>query len=385
MFLLFFPRFHRPSQEQAGNGVGSKLHQPTFHLREVLAGGHDVIHKKDIASLKIDGMENKVGELIEAVSTFHLLTVFPYPCGTEAIGDFQAMRKEAAKPGETGGVALTGGCRDGDKHGIGRLFLVERHTGDAEGEDFGDESRLLSFLEAEDQIAGLAVFHGNALAARGVIVMDVEAQCAVDAHLALETGVVGEEPAHEIAVEGEAEDVAPKGERGLILHAIDLAVDALLVGQTDADAQAVIESVLRYDVPVEGLAYPHDVALPAAQEIKRVVGLLDYQELAGHLGEDEVVANLGFGYFIEGNGYVEVFYHLWGFFCPKIRVWRIQNEPCPVYFTDKPRFCGISVFRFRYSPSIGSVPPSPFSLLPSSPPVRSGFASKASLHRDVLS
>ena len=56
MFLLFFPRFHRPSQEQAGNGVGSKLHQPTFHL-----------------------------------------TVFPYPCGTEAVSDFQAMRKEAAK------------------------------------------------------------------------------------------------------------------------------------------------------------------------------------------------------------------------------------------------------------------------------------------------
>ena len=55
MFLLFFPRFHRPSQEQAGNGVGSKLHQPTFHL----------------------------------------LTVFPYPCGTEAVSDFQAMRKEA--------------------------------------------------------------------------------------------------------------------------------------------------------------------------------------------------------------------------------------------------------------------------------------------------
>ena len=53
MFLLFFPRFHRPSQEQAGNGVGSKLHQPTFH--------------------------------------------FPYPCGTEAVSDFQAMRKEAAK------------------------------------------------------------------------------------------------------------------------------------------------------------------------------------------------------------------------------------------------------------------------------------------------
>ena len=147
MFLLFFPRFHRPSQEQAGNGVGSKLHQPALHLREVLAGGHDVIHKKDIASLKIDGVENEVGELVEAVSAFHLLTVFPYPCGTEAVGDFQAPRKEAAKPGETGGVALTGSRRDGDKHGIGRLFLVERHTGDAEGEDFGDESRLLPFLD----------------------------------------------------------------------------------------------------------------------------------------------------------------------------------------------------------------------------------------------
>ena len=97
MFLLFFPRFHRPSQEQAGNGIGSKLHQPALHLREVLAGGHDVIHKKDIASLKIDGVENKVGELVEAVSAFHLLTVFPYPCGTEAVSDFQAMRKEAAK------------------------------------------------------------------------------------------------------------------------------------------------------------------------------------------------------------------------------------------------------------------------------------------------
>lgn len=264
MFLLFFPRFHRPSQEQAGNGVGSKLHQPTFHLREVLASGHDVIHKKDIASLKIDGMENKVGELIEAVSTFHLLTVFPYPCGTEAIGDFQAMRKEAAKPGETGGVALTGSRRDGDKHGIGRLFLVERHTGDAKGEDFGDEGCLLSFFEAENQVAGLAVFHSDAFAASGVIIVNVEAQCAVDAHLALETGVVGEEPAHEIAVEGEAEDVAPKGERGLVLHAIDLAVDAFLVSQPDADAQAVVESVLRHDVPVEGLAYPHDVALPAA-------------------------------------------------------------------------------------------------------------------------
>lgn len=164
---------------------------------------------------------------------------------------------------------------------------------------------------------------------------------AVDAHLALETGIVGEEPAHEIAVEGETKDVAPKGERGFILHAIDLAVDAFLISQTDADVQAVVESVLRHDVPVEGLAYPHDVAVPAAQEIKRVVGLLDYQELAGHPGEGEVVAHLGFGYFTEGDGYVEVFYHLWGFFCPKIRVWRIQNEPCPVYFTDKARFCGI--------------------------------------------
>ena len=75
------------------------------HLREVLAGGHDVIHKKDIASLKIDGMENKVGELVEAVSTFHLLTVFPYPCGTETVGDFQAMRKEAAKPGDGMGIS----------------------------------------------------------------------------------------------------------------------------------------------------------------------------------------------------------------------------------------------------------------------------------------
>ena len=140
--------------------------------------------------------------------------------------------------------------------------------------------------------------------------MDIEAQCAVDTHLALETGVVGEELAHEIAVEGEAEDVAPKGERGFVLRAIDLAVDAFLVSQTDADAQAVVESVLRHDVPVEGLAYPHDVALPAAQEIKRVVGLLDYQELAGHPGEGEVIAHLGFGYFTERDGYVEVFYHL---------------------------------------------------------------------------
>ena len=96
--------------------------------------------------------------------------------------------------------------------------------------------------------------------------MDVEAQRAVDTHLALETGVVGEEPAHEIAVEGEAKDVTPKGERGFVLHAIDLAVDALLVGQPDTDAQAVVESVLRYDVPVEGLAYPHDVALPVPVE-----------------------------------------------------------------------------------------------------------------------
>lgn len=92
-------------------------------------------------------MEYEVGELIEAVSAFHLLTVFPYPCGTEAIGDFQTSRKEAAKPGETGGVALTGGRRNGDEYGIGSLFLVERHTGDAEGEDFGDEGRLLPLLD----------------------------------------------------------------------------------------------------------------------------------------------------------------------------------------------------------------------------------------------
>ena len=88
--FLFFPHFHRPSQEQAGNGIGSKLHQPALHLREVLAGGHDVIHKKNIASLKINGMEYEVGELVEAVSALHLFTVFPYPSGTEAVGDFQA-------------------------------------------------------------------------------------------------------------------------------------------------------------------------------------------------------------------------------------------------------------------------------------------------------
>ena len=57
-------------------------------------------------------MENKVGELIEAVSAFHLLTVFPYPCGAETINNFQTPRKEAAKPGETGGVVLTGSRRE---------------------------------------------------------------------------------------------------------------------------------------------------------------------------------------------------------------------------------------------------------------------------------
>lgn len=88
--FLFFPRFHRPPQEQAGNGVGSKLHQPAFHLREVLAGGHNVVHEEYIASLKTGGVEYEVGELVKAVSAFHLLTVFPYPRGTEAVGDFQA-------------------------------------------------------------------------------------------------------------------------------------------------------------------------------------------------------------------------------------------------------------------------------------------------------
>ena len=102
MFLLFFPRFHRPPQEQAGNGIGSKLHQPAFHLREVLAGGHNVVHKEHIASLKIDGMEYEVGELVESVSALHLLAVFPYPSGTKAVGDFQAARKEAAKTGRNG-------------------------------------------------------------------------------------------------------------------------------------------------------------------------------------------------------------------------------------------------------------------------------------------
>ena len=101
--FLSFPIFYCPPQKQAGNGIGSKLHQPAFHLREVLAGGHNVVHKEHIASLKIDGMEYEVGEFVEAVSAFHLLTVFPYPSGTKAVGDFQAARKEAAKPGETGG------------------------------------------------------------------------------------------------------------------------------------------------------------------------------------------------------------------------------------------------------------------------------------------
>lgn len=170
--------------------------------------------------------------------------------------------------------------------------------------------------------------------------MNVEAQCAVDAHLALETGTIGEELAHEIAVEGEAEDVAPKGERGFVLHTIDLAVDAFLVSQPDADAQAVVESVLRHDVPVERLAYPHDVALPATQEIKCVVGLLDYQELAGHLGEDEVVANLSFGHFIEGDGYVEVCYHL-GLFLPKDKGLGNTKRALPGLFHGQGSFYGI--------------------------------------------
>ena len=91
-----FPFFTVRPQKQAGNGIGSKLHQPAFHLREVLAGGHNVVHKEHIASLKIDGMKYEVGELVKAVSAFHLLTVFPYPCGTETINDFQTPRKEAA-------------------------------------------------------------------------------------------------------------------------------------------------------------------------------------------------------------------------------------------------------------------------------------------------
>ena len=60
-----FPFFTVRPKKQAGNELAPSCINPAFHLREVLAGGHNVVHKEHIASLKIDGMKYEVGELVK--------------------------------------------------------------------------------------------------------------------------------------------------------------------------------------------------------------------------------------------------------------------------------------------------------------------------------
>ena len=133
----------------------------------------------------MDRMKYKVGEFVLSVRAFHLLAVFPDPCGTKSVHDFQPTGKQAAKTGETGNITFTGGRWYGNQDGIGSLFLEKGHTCDVKRENFGDEGSLLPFLETENQIAGHAVFYGYVLAACGIIVVDVEAKGAVYAHFPL--------------------------------------------------------------------------------------------------------------------------------------------------------------------------------------------------------
>lgn len=155
--------------------------------------------------------------------------------------------------------------------------------------------------------------------------MNVETQGSVNAQLAFEVGVVGEEPAHEIALESETEYVTPQGERGFVRHTVEFTLNTLFVRQTDADGQTVVESVFRHDVPIERVADVHDVAVFRTEEIKGVVWLLYDKELSGHIGEPEIVADTGFFYFAERYGYGEVFYHR-AVICRKDRDFRAKKS-----------------------------------------------------------
>ena len=89
------------------------------------------------------------------------------------------------------------------------------------------------------------------------------------------------------------------------------------------------------------MADAHDVTIIGTKEVEGIVGLLDYQKLAGHFGKAEIVADMGFLHFAEGYGYGEVFYHDTVIWC-KDRIFR-RKKALPVGFSGKARYLQASM------------------------------------------
>ena len=115
-----------------------------------------------------------------------------------------------------------------------------------------------------------------------VIIVNIEAQGFVIAHLAFEISIVGKELADEVSLECEMEYVTPKVQGGFVLKAVEFAFYRFFVCQSDADCQVVVEFVFGNDVPVKGTAYLFYRAVVGTEEVEHAVLFLYDQELAGH-------------------------------------------------------------------------------------------------------
>ena len=200
-----------------------------------------------------------------------------------AVGNSHVRREPAAERLVAGAVLRTGGCRNGYQHGTVLVLLNDPDAAGGNGEELDEEVGFLAALEPIDGVGDfLALECDLVIATDGAVVIEIEAQAAVQAEEALKTVVEREERLAEVVEEGEQQYAVPHPCLVLAagIEAVHEARQVPALVQAHADGQAAVEVGLADDVP----AAPGEMLLVAGTGLQKEI------ELAVVLETDDVFA-----------------------------------------------------------------------------------------------
>ena len=229
-------------------------------------------------------MKLQVCGLVLPVRAFELGTVGGERDSPVAIGYSDVRRQFPAKLFVTDAVLLTGGCGNRNEYGTVLVLLNGTDSADSDGKEFDGKVGFVTGLELENKVGNLLALKGDLVVAPDrAIIIEVEAQAAVQTEKALKTVIQWVKGFAEIVQEGKDENVVP--ETGFVLatglQIVHEACQMPAFVQAHADSQPFIETGLIDDIPsarckllfVIGTGFEQEIEFAVVLETDHVLAL----------------------------------------------------------------------------------------------------------------
>lgn len=190
-------------------------------------------------------------------------------------------------------MPLPCGCRDGNQHGTVPVALNRTDAAGGDGEELDEKGGLFPVLETVDRVGDFLALDGDlVIPSDRAIIIEVQAQAAVQAEEALKAVIQWEKCLAEVMEEGEDKDTVPHTRLVLAtgFEPVHESGQMAVLIQSHADGQPMVEVGLADDIPaatgkvplVIGVCFEQEIELAVILETDNVLAL----QTAGDLAQD---------------------------------------------------------------------------------------------------